>query len=125
MFQLCCCGLRQHVGGYQHSCSSKVLVTMYQKTWCHKQGHNFSFLVYCEETDYRVITFFHLRLWYGTSTVTVNMSAQLIKRHTMKTYRGVNVFLMSAVDRSEWLASCSGRFTPKERVPSTHRIGSR
>lgn len=34
----------------------------------------------------------------------------------MKSYEGVNVFLMSAVDKGE----C--RFTPKERVLSTHWI---
>jgi hypothetical protein len=33
-------------------------------------------------------------------------------------------FLTSAVDVGEWLASVSGRFTPEERVPVTHWIGS-
>jgi hypothetical protein len=29
----------------------------------------------------------------------------------------------SALDGSEWLASLSGRFTPRERAPGTHWIG--
>jgi hypothetical protein len=31
--------------------------------------------------------------------------------------------LTSALDGGEWSASRSGRFTPRERAPSTHRIG--
>jgi hypothetical protein len=45
----------------------------------------------------------------------------------MKTYWGVEVklhaFLTSALDGDEWSASRPGRFTPRERVPSTHWIG--
>jgi hypothetical protein len=32
-------------------------------------------------------------------------------------------FLTSALDGSEWSASCPGRFTPGERAPGTHRVG--
>jgi hypothetical protein len=31
-------------------------------------------------------------------------------------------FLTSALDGGEWSASCPGRFTPRERAPSTHLI---
>jgi hypothetical protein len=41
--------------------------------------------------------------------------------------RGVEVqlhtFLISVLDRGEWLASCPGLFTPRERAPGTHWIG--
>jgi hypothetical protein len=45
----------------------------------------------------------------------------------MKGYGGVDVlihvFLTSALGAGEWSASCTGRFTPEERVPGTHWIG--
>jgi hypothetical protein len=41
----------------------------------------------------------------------------------MKAYRGVKVFLTSALVGGEWLASRPGRFTPGERAPGTHWIG--
>jgi hypothetical protein len=31
--------------------------------------------------------------------------------------------LTSALDEGEWSASCHGRFTPRERAPSTYWIG--
>jgi len=31
--------------------------------------------------------------------------------------------LTSAVDGSEWSASCTSRFTPRQRDPGTHWIG--
>jgi hypothetical protein len=34
-----------------------------------------------------------------------------------------NLFLTSALDGGEWLASRPGRFTPRERAPGTHLIG--
>jgi hypothetical protein len=34
-------------------------------------------------------------------------------------------FLTSALDSGEWPASCSCRFTPRERAPDTHWIGGR
>jgi hypothetical protein len=46
----------------------------------------------------------------------------------MKTYDGVDVeiqvFLTSPLVGSEWSASRHGRFTPGERAPGTHCIGS-
>jgi hypothetical protein len=41
----------------------------------------------------------------------------------MKKYRGVEVFLISALVGGEWPASLSGRFTPVERALGTHWIG--
>jgi hypothetical protein len=44
----------------------------------------------------------------------------------MKTYWGVevylHVFLISALDEGEWLASRPGRFTPRERAAGTHQV---
>jgi hypothetical protein len=46
----------------------------------------------------------------------------------MKTYGGVdvyiNVFLTSALVGGEWSTSRPGRFTPGERAPGIHWIGS-
>jgi hypothetical protein len=47
----------------------------------------------------------------------------------MKTYGGseyiyIHLFLTSALDGGEWSASRPGRFTPGERAPGTHWIGS-
>jgi len=51
----------------------------------------------------------------------------LTKHHAMKTYWGMEVklhtFLTVALEGGEWSASRPGRFTPRERVPSTHWIG--
>jgi hypothetical protein len=45
----------------------------------------------------------------------------------MKAYEGVGVyihiFLISALARGEWSASCSCRFTPGEGIPGTHWTG--
>jgi len=45
----------------------------------------------------------------------------------MKTYWGVEVwlhaFLISALDEGKWSASRPSRFTPEERIRSTHWIG--
>jgi hypothetical protein len=45
----------------------------------------------------------------------------------MKAYGGVDVqihiFLTSALVGGEWLASRTGRFTPRERAPGTHCLG--
>jgi hypothetical protein len=35
----------------------------------------------------------------------------------------IHIFLTSALAGGEWSASRSGRFTPGERAPDTHRIG--
>jgi len=35
------------------------------------------------------------------------------------------MFLTLALDRGEWSASCSGRFTLRERAPGTHWIEGR
>jgi hypothetical protein len=52
----------------------------------------------------------------------------LTKHHTMKMHGGVEVqlhaFLTSAVDGDDWSASRPGRFTPGERIPGNHWIGS-
>jgi hypothetical protein len=46
----------------------------------------------------------------------------------MKTYVEVDVlihiFLTSVLVGGQWSASCPGRFTPGERAPGTHWIGS-
>jgi hypothetical protein len=46
----------------------------------------------------------------------------------MKTYRGVEdyryTFLTSALDGEEWSASRPGCFTPEEKVPSIHWMGT-
>jgi hypothetical protein len=36
-----------------------------------------------------------------------------------------HIFLTSALVGGEWSASCTGHFTPEERVPSTNLIGGR
>jgi hypothetical protein len=36
----------------------------------------------------------------------------------------LHIFLTVALDEGEWSASRPGRFSPKERAPSTHWIGS-
>jgi hypothetical protein len=52
----------------------------------------------------------------------------LTKHYDMKAYGGVdvsiNIFLTLALAGGEWSASRPGRFTPAERVPGTHWIGS-
>jgi hypothetical protein len=59
--------------------------------------------------------------------VKVKVKGNLTKHHAMKTYWGVEVqlyaLLTSAPDGGEWLASCPGRFTPRERVPGTNWMG--
>jgi hypothetical protein len=56
--------------------------------------------------------------------VKVKLSLCLTKHLAMKMYGGVevyiHVFLTSALDGGEWLASRSGRFTTGERTPVTH-----
>jgi hypothetical protein len=56
------------------------------------------------------------------------MKRTLLKHHKMKAIRGVEVelyvFITSKLDGGEWLASCPGRFTAKERLHDVHRIGS-
>jgi hypothetical protein len=58
----------------------------------------------------------------------VKLSLCLTKHHTMKTYwewrYSSTHSLTSALDGSEWSASRPARFTPRERAPSTHWIGS-
>jgi hypothetical protein len=58
----------------------------------------------------------------------VKLSLCLIKHYAMKAYEGVDVqihiFLTSALDGGEWSASRPGSFTPGERAPATHLIGS-
>jgi hypothetical protein len=48
----------------------------------------------------------------------VKLSLCLINRYDMQTYGGVDaqlhVFLTSALDRGDWLASRPGRFTPED-----------
>jgi len=47
--------------------------------------------------------------------------------HAMKAYWGSGSIVPRILDlgtRWEWLDSCSGRFTPRERAPSTHWIGA-
>jgi hypothetical protein len=45
----------------------------------------------------------------------------------MKAYGGadveIHISLTSALVGGEWSVSCPDHFTPKERAPSTHRIG--
>jgi hypothetical protein len=47
-----------------------------------------------------------------------------IKQNVIKTYGGVDeylhTFLTSALDGSEWSASCPGRFILVEKAPGTH-----
>jgi hypothetical protein len=57
----------------------------------------------------------------------VKLSLCLTKHHIKKTYIFLNkeevllhAFLTSALDRSEWSASCSSRFIPEVRAPSIH-----
>jgi hypothetical protein len=54
--------------------------------------------------------------------------AYLIKHYTVREYGRVDVqihiFLTSVLAGGEWSASGTGRFTPREKVLSTHRIGS-
>jgi hypothetical protein len=59
--------------------------------------------------------------------VKVKLSLCLTKHHAMKTYRGsggIAPYILDLVlDGGEWSASRPGRFTPRERSPSTHWIG--
>jgi len=43
----------------------------------------------------------------------------LTKHHPMKMYGGVDAFLTSALDGSEWSASHPGKFTPRNRTTGT------
>jgi hypothetical protein len=60
--------------------------------------------------------------------VKVKLSLCLTKHHAMKTYWGSGGIapriLTSALDGGEWSASCPACFTPRERAPATHWIGS-
>jgi hypothetical protein len=60
--------------------------------------------------------------------LSVKLSLCLTKHHAVKTYWGVEVqrhtFLTAALEGDEWSDSRPGRFTPGERVPSSHWIGS-
>jgi hypothetical protein len=57
----------------------------------------------------------------------VHLSLCLTKHHTMKTYGGaeaqLHAFLTLELDGDEWSVSCTGCFTPKERVPGTQWTG--
>jgi hypothetical protein len=59
--------------------------------------------------------------------VKVKLSLCLSQHHAMKTYWGVELqlhaFLTSALGGGEWSDSRPGRFTPRERAPSSHWIG--
>jgi hypothetical protein len=64
----------------------------------------------------------------ATGVKNVKLSLCLTNNHyAMKTYGGgdvqIHVFLTSALVGGEWSPSRPSRFTPKERVPGTHRIG--
>jgi hypothetical protein len=53
----------------------------------------------------------------------------LSEHHTIKAYWGSggiaqHTFLTSTLDGGEWSASRLGRFTPREKAPGTHWIGS-
>jgi hypothetical protein len=46
----------------------------------------------------------------------------LIKEREMKLYGGAETYIM-ALDRCEWLASCPGRFTSREKAHDTYWTG--
>jgi hypothetical protein len=58
----------------------------------------------------------------------VKLSLFVTKHHAMKAYwgvgRGTHTFLTAELDGGELSNSRPGRFTPKERNPGTHWIGS-
>jgi hypothetical protein len=64
-----------------------------------------------------------MRVSYGS----VQLPLCLTKHYAMKVFVGVNVqiyvFLTSAPAGSEWLALCTGSFTPGETAPLNHWIG--
>jgi len=55
------------------------------------------------------------------------VSLCLTKHHAVKTYRGMEIellsFLTSALDWGDWWASSHGRFTSGKRIPGTHGVG--
>jgi hypothetical protein len=65
--------------------------------------------------------------WEGVVKVKVKLSLCLTKHHAMRhigdwTHSFMHS-LTSALDGGDWLASRPGRFTPRERPPTTHWIG--
>jgi hypothetical protein len=64
---------------------------------------------------------------FSNGKIKVKLSLCLIKRHAMKAYWRVDVwlhaFLTSTLDGGEWSASLPGRFSPRESAAGTHWIG--
>jgi hypothetical protein len=67
-------------------------------------------------------------LHYANSYPGKGKVVPVLKHYTMKAYWGVEVqihiFLTSALAGGEWSASHPCHFTPGERAPGTHWIGS-
>jgi hypothetical protein len=64
----------------------------------------------------------------NTSRIKVKVKSLCLTKHNaMKTYWGVEIqihsFLISALDGGKWSALRPGRFTPRETVPDTQKIG--
>jgi hypothetical protein len=68
-----------------------------------------------------------LLLWVRNVKVKVKLSLCLTKHHAMKTHWGSGGIAPRILDLGtrwdEWSDSRPGRFTPRERAPSTHWIG--
>jgi hypothetical protein len=108
------------LGKYKHCHASSAFIIGGKKlTWIH------SFSEFSSPERYSHVLLFSEIKSLAVDTVQylqVRMFLGLIKCRAMKTYlkegRGIAPLLLtSALDGSEWSASCTGRFTPGEKNP--------
>jgi hypothetical protein len=108
-----------------------IFYVLWTYCWADRFSYNHIFLTEIMELLQILINFSedsHFSCFFVKCYLWSQLSLYLTKHHAMKTYWGVEVylhaFLTSALDGGEWSASRPGHFTPKERAPGTHWIGS-